>query len=225
MRQLYVMEKLSLLPKEKRPREKLLRRGVAALSDLELVALMIGSGTRKAGVEALTSSVLDILDRNNAIIAAEDLTAIPGIGKAKSALILAALEFSRRRLCPGRKKIGFPRDVLPLISHFSDRKQEHFLCLSLNGAHEVITVRVVSIGLVNRALVHPREVFADPLSDRAAAVIIAHNHPSDNLDPSPEDRQVTARLKAAAELLGLGLLDHVIFGKEGYYSFLEKGEL
>jgi DNA repair protein RadC len=222
---LSVMEKISSLPAAERPREKLVSRGVSALSDRELVAILIGSGTRRSGVEQITGEVLDLLDRSNGIILPETLTALAGIGTAKATLILAALEFSRRRLCPGRRKIGFPRDVLPLIDHYTDRKQEHFLCISLNGAHEVIAVRVVSIGLVNRALVHPREVFADPLSDRAAAVVIAHNHPSGNLEPSSEDRMVTEKIKASAEILGIGFLDHIIFGKDGYYSFLERGEL
>ena len=222
---LYVMDKIASLPPNERPREKILFRGVAALSDPELLAVILGAGGRKHGVEKITASVLEVLDRKNGQLSPEFLTAIPGIGKAKATLIMATLEFARRRLCPDRPRIGFPKDVLPLISHYSDRKQEHFLGLSLNGAHEVLAIRVVSIGLVNRALVHPREVFADPLSDRAAAVIIAHNHPSGNTDPSAEDRQVTEKIKKASEVLGMNLLDHIIFSASGYYSFLEHGEI
>ena len=139
--------------------------------------------------------------------------------------VLATLELARRLLCPKQQRITFPADVIPLISHYSDRKQEHFLCLSLNGAHEVSAIRVVSVGLVNRTVVHPREVYADALMDRAAAVIVAHNHPSGNVEPSAEDRDVTARLKAAGETLGVRLLDHIIFSARGYYSFLEKEEV
>ncbi len=219
------MEKIASLPLNERPREKLLFRGVSALSDPELLSVIIGAGIRKWGVEQITASVLEALDRRNGQVTPEILTSIPGIGKAKATLILATLEFSRRRLCPNRTRIGFPKDVLPLISHYSDRKQEHFLCLSLNGAHEVLAIRVVSIGLVNRALVHPREVFADPLSDRAAAVVIAHNHPSGNTDPSSEDRQVTEKIRKASDVLGINLLDHIIFSGDGYYSFLEHGEI
>ena len=115
--------------------------------------------------------------------------------------------------------------MLPAIRHYADRKQEHFLSVSLNGAHEIIAVRVVSIGLVNRTIVHPREVFADPLTDRAAAVVVAHNHPSGQVQPSMEDRDVTRRLKSAGDTLGMKLLDHVVFSTLGYYSFLEHGEL
>lgn len=222
---LYLKEKILSLPTEERPREKLCFQGVASLSDAELLAILIGSGNRAARVEKITTLLLDLLDRSNGNVSADTLMNIPGIGKAKATLILASLEFSRRRLCPERKRIGFPRDVLPLVSHYANRKQEYFLSISLNGAHEVIAIRVVSIGLVNRSLVHPREVFADPLQDRAAAVVIAHNHPSGNLEPSAEDKQVTSRLRNAAELLGIVFLDHVIFSEEGYYSFLEHGEL
>ena len=121
------------------------------------------------------------------------------MGPAKATLILAALEFARRRIRPEGLKISFPPDILPLIRHFADRKQEHFLCVSLNGANEVIQTRVVSVGLVNKTQVHPREVFADPITDRASAVIVAHNHPAGGTSPSQEDREVTQQLKSAGK--------------------------
>jgi DNA repair protein RadC len=226
MEQLFVMEKVSLLPAEQRPREKLFKFGAACLSDQELIAILIGSGNKSRGVEKIAASVRDLLDRTNSGMSTETLLSLPGVGMAKGAIILAALEFARRRLCPDHRKIIVPKDVLPLIEHYADRKQEYFLCISLNGAHEVIASRVVSVGLVNRALVHPREVFADPLCDRAAAVVIAHNHPSGNCMPSGEDREITARIREAAKVLGIGLLDHVVFTKGGpYYSFREHREL
>ena len=114
---------------------------------------------------------------------------------------------------------------MPLVSHLADRKQEHFICISLNGAHEVIASRVITIGLVNATQVHPREVFCDPICDRASAVIVAHNHPSGQLEPSNADRLVTKNLKEAGELLGIRLLDHVIFSSAGFYSFADKAEL
>ena len=120
--------------------------------------------------------------------------------------------------------ISFPPDVLPLIRHYADRKQEHFLCISLNGAKEVIATRTVSVGLVNKTQVHPREVFADPITDRASAVIVAHNHPSGALTPSKEDFEVTRQLKKAGETLGIRLLDHIIFNHNSYYNFLENGD-
>lgn len=112
-----------------------------------------------------------------------------------------------------------------MIRHYGDRKQEHFICISLNGANEVIAHRVVSIGLVNKTQVHPREVFADPITDRAAAIIVAHNHPSGGIAPSSEGIAITEQLKGAGETLGVKLLDHIIFNQKDYYSFLENGLL
>jgi len=208
-----------------RPREKLLQKGAEALSDLELMAILLGKGTEGHDVMTLAGRILKILDATNNHPALEELQKIEGIGPAKATLIAAALEFSRRRIRPEGFKISFPPDVLPLIRHYADRKQEHFLCVSLNGANEVIATRVVSVGLVNRTQVHPREVFADPITDRATAVIIAHNHPAGGLMPSKEDIEITQRLKAAGETLGIKLLDHIIFNHKGYYSFLENGKI
>ena len=146
-------------------------------------------------------------------------------GPAKATLISAALEFSRRRIKPEGFKISFPTDVLPLIRHMADRKQEYFLCISLNGANEVLATRTISIGLVNQTQAHPREVFADPITDRASAIIVAHNHPSGSLTPSKQDMEITQRLKAAGQTLGIRLFDHIIFNHNGYYSFLENKEL
>ena len=136
-----------------------------------------------------------------------------GIGDAKATLILAAIEFARRRIKPEGAKIETPADLLPHVRHYADRKQEHFLCASINGANEILNIRVVSIGLIDRTPVHPREVFADALSDRAAAIIVAHNHPSGGLEPSPADVEVTSQLKAAASVVGIALLDHIIFNR------------
>jgi DNA repair protein RadC len=169
--------------------------------------------------------ILRVLDANNGKPNLEDLQKIEGVGLAKATLIVAALELARRRIRPEGLKITFPTDVLPLISHFADRKQEHFICISVNGANEVITTRVVSVGLVNKTQAHPREVFADPISDRASGIIVAHNHPVSSLTPSKEDIEVTRRLKASGETLGIRLLDHIIFNQKGYYSFLEHGEI
>ena len=111
------------------------------------------------------------------------------------------------------------------MRHYADRKQEHFLCASINGANEILNIRVVSIGLIDRTPVHPREVFADVLSDRASAIIVAHNHPTGDLEPSASDVDVTNQLKAAGSVVGITLLDHIIFNRSGYFSFLEAGRL
>jgi len=210
---------------ELKPREKLIFYGAQHLTDKELLAILLGTGIQGKNVFDLAEEVLKILDENNYKTCIKDLLSVSGLGKAKSSLITASLELSRRILCPDKKKITAPADALPYISHYSDRKQEHFLCLSLNGAHEVIKARVVSMGLVNRTLVHPREIFSDPLKDRAAAVLIAHNHPSGNIEPSQEDIEITRRIKSAGIILGIELLDHIIFTENAYYSFLEEGKI
>ena len=219
------LERIQSLTVAERPRERLCTVGPKALADHELVTILLGAGQRDRPVTHIAADVLAVLDRLGAHTGTEDLQAIAGLGPAKATLICAAMELARRLICPARVRVSFPTDVVPLIAHYSDRKQEHFLCISLNGAHEVIAVRVVSVGLVNRALVHPREVFAEPLTDRAAAVIVAHNHPSGHVEPSREDRDVTARLTAAGRTLGIEVLDHIIFCDTRYYSFLEHGEL
>ncbi len=208
-----------------KPREKLFSNGVKYLSDRELLSIIIGSGIKGKGVYSLSDEILKILDAENYSVDINTLKSVSGMGKAKTALLSAAVEFSRRILVPEKSRISSPTDIYPVVRHYANRRQETFLSVSLNGAHEVIKIRVVSIGLVNRTLVHPREVFADPLADRAAALIVCHNHPSGNTDPSPDDREVTDILKKAGKILGIELLDHIIFSETNFYSFLEKGEI
>ena len=219
------MKKISDIPKLDRPREKLQQKGAEALSDLELMAILLGRGIEGHDVMTVANKILKLMDASNINPSIEDLQKIDGVGPAKATLIAAAIEFARRRIRPEGFKISLPSDVIPLIQHYADRKQEHFICISLNGANEVITSRVVSVGLVNKTHVHPREVFADPITDRASAVIVAHNHPSGDLNPSKDDTAITKQLKAAGETLGIRLLDHIIFNHKGYYSFLENGEI
>lgn len=119
-------------------------------------------------------------------------------------------------------KVKTPADIIPILKRYRKLKREAFLCLTLDGAHQVIKVRIVSVGILNRTIVHPREVFVGAIEDRSAAVILCHNHPSGNLEPSKEDRDITHRMKDAGEILGIPVLDHIIIGKgASYYSFLE----
>jgi DNA repair protein RadC len=213
------------IPEQDRPREKLLRKGAAALSDQELLAVLLGKGTPGMDVMELAAKLAKVIDEKGLSVQAEDLRGFEGMGDAKATLILAALEFARRRIKPEGVKIETPTDLLPHVRHYSDRKQEHFLCATVNGANEILNIRVVSIGLIDRTPVHPREVFGDALSDRASAIIVAHNHPSGSLEPSPFDLEVTKQLKAAGIVMGIALLDHIIFNRSGYFSFLEAGRL
>jgi len=218
-------KRIDQIPQHDRPREKLLIKGPGALGDEELIAVLLGKGTPKMDVMSLAAKVARIMDEKGLDVRAEDLTGLAGVGQAKAALILAAIEYARRRIKPEGLKITTSADVLPLIRHFADRKQEHFLSITINGANEVLNVRVVSIGLVDRSPVHPREVFADALADRASGIIVAHNHPAGGLEPSQADRDITLQLQKAGKIMGIELLDHIVFNRKTYYSFLESGAL
>jgi len=218
-------KKIDQIPEADRPREKLLRKGAPALSDQELLAILLGKGTAAIDVMTLAGKLAKVVDEKGLNLRAEDLKQFGAVGDAKATLILAAIEFARRRIKPEGAKIETPADLLPHVRHYADRKQEHFLCATINGANEILNIRVVSIGLIDRSPVHPREVFSDALSDRASAVIVAHNHPSGGVEPSQSDINITAQLKAAGEIVGIELLDHIIFNRTGYFSFLEAGRL
>jgi len=220
-----VNKRIDQIPLQDRPREKLLAKGAEALSDQELLAVLLGKGSARLDVMTLAAKLARVLDEKGLGVRIEDLTGFDGVGDAKAALVLAAIEFARRRIKPEGLKINTPADILPLIRHFADRKQEHFLAVTINGANEVLNVRVVSIGLIDRSPVHPREVFADALTDRASGIIVAHNHPAGSLDPSPSDMDATKQIKEAGEIIGIEVLDHIIFNRKGYYSFLESGRL
>ena len=205
-------------------RERVKRRGAKNLSDCELLALTLRTGTRDVPVLSLAAWVIRTLDTAQPEAVFEALSSLTGMGDTKAGTVLAALELGRRYSGAMHRKVHTAADVFPLVQHYADRKQEHFICVSLNGAHEVLAIRVVSVGILNKTIVHPREVFADPLSDRAAAIIVCHNHPSGQLEPSEEDRSITRRLQSAGDLLGIGVLDHLILSpRGGYFSFVEAG--
>ena len=218
-------KRIDQIPQHDRPREKLVAKGAGALNDQELLAVLLGKGTTRMDVMTLAANLVLVIDAKGLSLRADDLMAFDGIGEAKATLVLAAIEFARRRIKPEGLKISTPADVLPLIQHFADRKQEHFLSVTINGANEVLNVRVVSIGLIDRSPVHPREVFADALTDRASGIIVAHNHPAGGLEPSLSDIDATKQIKQAGDVMGIELLDHIIFNRKGYFSFLEEGRL
>jgi DNA repair protein RadC len=145
------------------------------------------------------------------------------MGLAKAAQILSAFELARRYLLKETVKIRSAKDILPLVADIVNKQQEYFVCISLNGANEVIEKRIVTIGLVNSSQIHPREVFADVIADRAAAVIFSHNHPSGDPKPSETDIKTHRQLTEAGKILGLRILDHIIVTKKEYFSFQEAG--
>ena len=217
------MKTIKDLPAHSRPREKLQERGASALTNEELVAAILGMGTAGIDVRTMAKQVAGLIREHREALALDHLLSVPGMGLAKAAQILSAFELARRHLVKDGVKINCAKDVLPLVSDIAGKQQEYFLCISLNGANEVIEKRVVTIGLVDKSPVHPREVFADVIADRAAAVIFAHNHPSGDLQPSKADLRMHDQLTEAGKILGLRVLDHVIVTRKGYYSFQEAG--
>lgn len=206
------------------PREKLSTCGPRALSDQELLAVMLGSGARGHSVHDIAAKALPVIDSGEEI-SIPRLQQVAGIGPSKAFLIAAALEFSRRRIRPDGTRIRKASDIPPLLTHLLDRPQEHVVSISLTGAHEIIKIRTVSIGLLTSCPIHPREIFVGPIKDHAYSVILAHNHPSGDPTPSEEDKKVTKQISLAASTLGIKLLDHIIFARRGYYSFQESGLL
>jgi DNA repair protein RadC len=213
------------VPFEQRPREKLKKSGVASLSDRELLAILLNTGIQGKNVGELARDLLGLLDRYNDIPSVKELSKLTGVGPSKACAVAAMLEFGRRRYGSYSARIKQPSDIFTLVRHHADRKQERFISLSLNGAHEVLGVRIVTIGLVNKTIVHPREVFADIIQDRAAAFCVAHNHPSGQLHSSQEDDVITERLMSAAKILGLHFVDHIIFSETAWWSYKENGKL
>jgi DNA repair protein RadC len=214
-----------------RPRERLKRLGPSALSDAELLALLLRTGERGADAHAVASRLLVHHGGLSGLSRAEpsELANARGIGPVKSAVLAASLEIGRRvasrRLQPGSAIRG-PADV---FAHFHPSLRlaahEQFIALLLDGRQRVLREHVVSQGTLTASLVHPREVFRPALREPAAALILVHNHPSGDPTPSPEDREVTERLVRAGDLLGVRVLDHVVVAERGYCSLKEDGGL
>lgn len=209
--------------KDDRPREKLAKFGSAKLSDLELLMAVIGSGNAQASVEQIARSVLKLIKTQGADIDYVTLREVTGLGEAKIAVLLANFELARRYLLNDERPIiDSPEKAVELLADIRDKKQEYFVCLTLDGANRLIAKRVISIGTLTASLVHPREVFADAIADRAASIIVAHNHPSGSLEASQADKEVTNRLAEAGKLLGITLNDHIIVTKTGHISIIHK---
>lgn len=203
--------------KDLRPREKLQAKGAEVLSDYELLMAIIGSGTAQADVTKIARDVQKLIAEKASGLTYDDLIAIKSLGPAKAAQIMAGYELWRRQFeVSERPIIDSPETAVAQLSDIRDKKQEYFVCLTLDGANRLIAKRVISIGTLTSSLVHPREVFAEAITDRAASIIVAHNHPSGNLAASEADRAVTERLREVGELLGITLLDHLIVSNHSY---------
>ena len=207
--------------KDLRPREKLQARGAEALSDYELLMAIIGSGTQYADVSKLAREVQKLLKEKGSELAYEDLLSVKSLGPAKATNIIAGFELWRRQFeVSERPIIDSPEKAVEQLSDIRDKKQEYFVCLTLDGANRLIAKRIITIGTLTASLVHPREVFAEAITDRAASIIVAHNHPSGTLTASSADSEVTQRLEEAGVMLGIKLVDHLIVSSSGHLSIL-----
>lgn len=214
-----------------RPREKLLRHGAAALGDNELLAVVMGTGSRRADALVLATELLGACGGVHGLVKAAwaDLTQVQGVGPGKAAQIRAALELGRRSLSkpPGeRVRLRAPHEAAAyLLPGYGGAAREQFGVVLLDVKHRVIRTVLVSIGTLNCTVVEPRDVFREALLGGAAAVIAFHNHPSGDPTPSQEDRELTRRLSAAGTLMGVALADHVVLGEGCYCSFRDLGWL
>ncbi len=215
--------KMSDRRKDLRPREKLQARGAEVLSDYELLMAIIGSGTQYADVTKLAREVQKLLKEKGSELAYEDLLSVKSLGPAKATNIMAGYEFWRRQFeVPDRPIIDSPEKAVEQLSDIRDKKQEYFVCLTLDGANRLIAKRIITIGTLTASLVHPREVFADAITDRAASIIVAHNHPSGNLEPSEADLSVTERLTDASAILNITFNDHILVTKSSFTSIINQ---
>lgn len=218
--------KLKDIPKVDRPREKFLEKGPDALTKSELLAILLGSGIKGTNVKILAQKVLRKFGGDILNVTVDELTQVSGIGKAKALQIVSALSLARRiqdeQNSPDNLILS-AKDAIALVSELKDKKREHLVCLYLNARNSLLKKETVSIGILDKSLIHPREIFAPGLKIHAAGVILVHNHPSGDVEPSEQDKQVAKRIIEAGQLMGINVVDFLIVGKNDSHSVL--GEL
>jgi DNA repair protein RadC len=223
------MSKIKDLYKNDRPREKLIKKGASALKKEELIAILIRTGMKGQNALQISKSIVKNYNEKKLLNATyQELKNINGIGPAKAVQILAALEIGKRLYKEKEKSdvyINSPEDVVEEVKEIRESKKEHFVALYLNARKKLIHKEVISIGILDASLVHPREVFEPAVRELASQVIIVHNHPSGYTKPSREDIIITKRIKEAGNLLGIELNDHLIITKKRYFSFSDSREL
>lgn len=212
-------------PVSERPREKLARRGAAALSDAELVALLLRTGSSgRSALEVAEGLLRDMPEGAGAGF--ERLRRVRGVGPVRAGVLCAAAELGRRARPDPRPVVDSARTAVGLVpAAMRAARKEHFLVLCLNSRRQLVHQETVSVGTLSASLVHPREFFTPAIAHAAAAVVAVHNHPSGDPAPSAEDREVTRRLSRAGELLGIPLADHLVVCDGGWFSFREQGLL
>ena len=212
------------LPKVERPREKLMQYGPEKLSNSELLAILLRSGTKDENVVELANKILKRLGSNQLPnLNFEDLKDHPGLGPAKACEIVACFELGKRLLKDKKAEIYLkPKEIWEELKDLRDHKKEHFVVFYLDSRNQEIKREIISVGSLNANLVHPREVFEPAVRNLAAQVILAHNHPSGDPEPSEDDLEITKRLVESGKILGIEVVDHIIVVKNGFLSFKEK---
>jgi DNA repair protein RadC len=201
----------------------MIKKGAKSLSNLELIAAMLGHGMEGRDIYSIAGDIAALLEKDLNNLSIQKLKGIEGVGLVRACQLVAAVEFARRFLVQDGIKIVNDKDVLKQVPELLEKKQEVFLTLTLDGANHLIQKRLLFIGTLNQSIVHPREVFTGALNDCAASIILVHNHPSGPSDPSQEDIALTKRLLAAGRLMGIDVVDHIIVGKKDHFSFQKKG--
>ena len=216
--------KIKDLPKVERPREKLIRYGPEKLSNSELLAIILGSGTKERNVIELANKILKKFSAEELPnLTFNDLKNYPGLGPAKACEIIACFELGKRLLKGKRTKIYLtPKDVWDELKDLHNHKKEHFVIFYLDARNQEIKREIISVGSLNANLVHPREVFEPAVRNLAAQIILAHNHPSGDPEPSEDDLEITKRLVESGKILGIEIIDHIIVAKNGFISFKER---
>jgi DNA repair protein RadC len=216
------------MPLSLRPREKLLTVGARNLSEAELLAILLGTGTTKVNAIALSEKVLKQFPLQKLDGQFNELVKYQGVGKAKAARIAAALELGERLFAPTtvtKITIKTAHDVLGEVRDIADKKQEYLIVLYLNARHELVLKEVVGMGTLNSLRITPKEIFSHALQTPCASIIVVHNHPSNDPEPSDDDITFTRRIHEAGEVMGIPLIDHVIVSKSGYFSFRDDKEV
>ncbi|HEX3047767.1 MAG TPA: DNA repair protein RadC [Bacillota bacterium] len=218
------------MPVELRPRERLIQYGAEALATVELMAIILRTGsTNRTAVEVAQELILRFEDIRGLIQASlEEISQCPGMGQVKAIQLKAALELGRRSLSAGSAElpsIKKPQDIYELLkASFQNLDREHFKVVHLNTKNQVIKVETTAIGVLGSSPVHPREVFKEAIRMSSAALVLTHNHPSGDPSPSQDDILLTTRLREAGEILGISIVDHIIFGDNKYISLREYGK-
>ncbi len=219
--------KIKDLPSVDRPREKLIKYGPEKLSHAELLALLLRSGGRGLNAVQLAEKILEKTDAASLpVVSVADLKKLQGLGESKASGIVACFELGRRFLQNKKATlIMSPADVWQELKDIRGQKKEHFAVFFLDSRNQEIKREIISVGTLNANLVHPREVFEPAIAHSAAQIIVAHNHPSGNPEPSEEDRMITTRLADAGKILGIQIADHVVVTARSFTSFKDCGYL